>query len=97
MKLGMLAAVATLSVAGGTGASAQVYVADPYYVAPAPVYTVPAPVVGPGYVVTEPAYPIGGYVPPRYSYTVNDSGIIYSTYRAPGGCSVGLDGYRYCY
>jgi hypothetical protein len=47
MKLGTLAAAVTISLVGVTGASAQVFVAEPYvadaYVAP-PVYAAPAPV-----------------------------------------------------
>jgi hypothetical protein len=102
MKLGMLAAAAAISLVGVTGASAQVYVAEPYvadayvappvYAAPAPVYAAPAPVI-----VGEPVYvapaPIGGYVSPKYSYTINSPrGLIYSGYRE-GGCTV--DGYCY--
>jgi hypothetical protein len=110
MKLGMLAAAATLSVAGATGASAQVYVAEPYvaadvagpvyaapppvYAPPAAIYAAPAPVI-----VGEPVYvapaPVGGYVQPKYSYTINSPrhGVIYSGYREPRACTA--DGYCY--
>jgi len=103
MKLGTLAAVATISLVGVTGASAQVFVAEPYvadayvappvYAAPAPVYGAPAPVI-----VGEPLYvapAIGGYVPPKYSYTINSPrrGMIYSSYRPSVECTV--DGYCY--
>jgi hypothetical protein len=106
MKLGMLAAAAAISFAGATGASAQVYLADPYvadsyvagpvYAAP-PVYPAPPVYVAPrAVIVGEPAYvvpPVGGYVQPRYSYTINSPrGLIYSGYRE-GGCTV--DGYCY--
>jgi len=96
MKLGTLAAAATISLVGVTGASAQVFVAEPYvadaYVAP-PVYRAPAPVI-----VGEPFYvapAIGGYVPPKYSYTINSPrrGMIYSSYRPSVECTV--DGYCY--
>lgn len=103
MKLGTLAAAAAISLVGVTGASAQVFVAEPYvadayvappvYAAPAPVYRAPAPVI-----VGEPLYPapaIGGYVPPKYSYTINTPrrGMIYSSYRPSVECT--LDGYCY--
>ena len=103
MKLGTLAAAATISLVGVTGASAQVFVAEPYiadayvappvYAAPAPVYRAPAPVI-----VGEPLYvapAIGGYVPPKYSYTINSPrrGMIYSSYRPAVECTV--DGYCY--
>jgi hypothetical protein len=86
-----------------TGASAQVFVAEPYvtgsyiappvYAAPGPVYSAPAPVI-----VGEPFYvapAIGGYVPPKYSYTINSPrrGMIYSSYRPPVECTI--DGYCY--
>jgi hypothetical protein len=106
MKLGMLAAAA-ISVLGVTGASAQVLVAEPYaetyvaaplYAAPAPVYVAPAPgpvIVGEPVYVAPPA--IGGYVPPKYSYTITTPrrGVIYTDSRALGGCAVGPDGYCY--
>ena len=103
MKLGTLAAAATISLVGVTGASAQVFVAEPYvadayvappvYAAPAPVYRAPAPVI-----VGEPIYvapAIGGYVPPKYSYTINTPrrGMIYSSYRPSVECTI--DGYCY--
>jgi hypothetical protein len=103
MKLGTLAAAAAISFVGATGASAQVFVAEPYladayvappvYAAPAPVYRAPAPVI-----VGEPLYvapAIGGYVPPKYSYTINSPrrGAIYSSYRPSVECTV--DGYCY--
>jgi hypothetical protein len=103
MKLGTLAAAVTISLVGVTGASAQVFVAEPYvadayvappvYAAPAPVYRAPAPVI-----VGEPLYvapAIGGYVPPKYSYTINSPrrGMIYSSYRPSVECTV--DGYCY--
>jgi hypothetical protein len=103
MKLGTLAAAVTISLVGVTGASAQVFVAEPYvadayvappvYAAPAPVYRAPAPVI-----VGEPLYvapAIGGYVPPKYSYTINGPrrGMIYSSYRPSVECTV--DGYCY--
>ncbi|MGB8432332.1 MAG: hypothetical protein WCE72_21145 [Pseudolabrys sp.] len=103
MKLGTLAAAATISLVGVTGASAQVFVAEPYvadayvappvYAAPAPVYRAPAPVI-----VGEPLYvapAIGGYIPPKYSYTINSPrrGMIYSSYRPSVECTV--DGYCY--
>ena len=103
MKLGTLAAAAAISLVGVTGASAQVFVAEPYvtgsyiappvYAAPAPVYSAPAPVI-----VGEPFYvapAIGGYVPPKYSYTINSPrrGMIYSSYRPSVECTI--DGYCY--
>jgi len=103
MKLGTLAAAAAISLVGVTGASAQVFVAEPYvadayvappvYAAPAPVYRAPAPVI-----VGEPFYvapAIGGYVPPKYSYTINSPrrGMIYSSYRPSVECTI--DGYCY--
>ena len=103
MKLGTLAAAAAISLVGVTGASAQVFVAEPYvadayvappvYAAPAPVYPAPAPVI-----VGEPLYvapAIGGYVPPKYSYTINSPrrGVVYSSYRPSVECTV--DGYCY--
>ncbi|MGA8885149.1 MAG: hypothetical protein WB489_00635 [Pseudolabrys sp.] len=98
MKLGTLAAAAAISLVGVTGASAQVFVAEPYvappiYAAPAPAYGAPAPVI-----VGEPLYVapvIGGYVPPKYSYTINSPrrGMIYSSYRPSVECTV--DGYCY--
>ncbi|HEV8467837.1 MAG TPA: hypothetical protein VGQ63_22865 [Pseudolabrys sp.] len=103
MKLGTLAAAAAISLVGVTGASAQVFVAEPYvtgsyiappvYAAPAPVYSAPAPVI-----VGEPLYvapAIGGYVPPKYSYTINSPrrGMIYSSYRPSVECTI--DGYCY--
>ena len=103
MKLGTLAAAAITSLVGVTGASAQVFVAEPYvadtyvaprvYAAPAPVYGAPAPVI-----VGEPLYvapAVGGYVPPKYSYTINSPrrGIIYSSYRPSVECTI--DGYCY--
>jgi hypothetical protein len=73
MKLGTLAAAAAISLVGVTGASAQVFVAEPYvappiYAAPPPVYAAPAPVYGAPapVIVGEPLYVapvIGGYVP----------------------------------
>jgi hypothetical protein len=105
MKLGMLAAAAAITLVGVTGASAQVYVTEPYvadayvappvYAAPAPIYAAPAPVI-----VGEPVYvappPIGGYVPPKYSYTINSPrGVIYSRYQEQGRCVLGPDGYCY--
>ena len=109
MKLGTLAAAAAISLVGVTGASAQVFVAEPYvgdaYVAP-PVYAAPAPVYraravygAPAPVIVgEPLYvapAIGGYVPPKYSYTINSPrrGMIYSSYRPSVECTV--DGYCY--
>ena len=106
MKLRMLA-TAAISVAGVTGASAQVLVAEPYagtyiappvYVAPAPVYVAPGPgpiIVGDPVYVTPPA--IGGYVPPRYGYTITTPrrGVISTSYREMGGCTIGRDGYCY--
>jgi hypothetical protein len=103
MKLGMLAAAAAISLVGVTGASAQVYVAEPYaadaymappvYAAPAPMYAAPAPVIV-GEPVVVPRGPIGGYVPPKYSYTINSPrGLIYSGYQASGACTI--DGYCY--
>jgi hypothetical protein len=103
MKLGTLAAAAAISLVGVTGASAQVFVAEPYvgdaYVAP-PVYAAPAPVYGapPPVIVGEPLYvapAIGGYIPPKYSYTINSPrrGMIYSSYRPSVECTV--DGYCY--
>jgi hypothetical protein len=105
MKLGMIAAAAEISLAGVSAASAQVYVAEPYvggtYVA-GPIYAAPPPVyAAPPVVVGEPVYvapaPVGGYVQPRYSYTINAPryGTIYTTYREPR-CAIGADGYRYC-
>jgi hypothetical protein len=103
MKLGTLAAAAAISLVGVTGASAQVFVAEPYvadayvappvYAAPAPVYGAPAPVI-----VGEPLYvapAIGGYVPPKYSYTINSPrrGVVYSSYRPSVECTI--DGYCY--
>ena len=103
MKLGTLAAAAAISLVGVTGASAQVFVAEPYvtdsyiappvYAAPGPVYGAPAPVI-----VGEPLYvapAIGGYVPPKYSYTINSPrrGMIYSSYRPSVECTI--DGYCY--
>jgi|SRR4029077_716236 hypothetical protein len=110
MKLGTLAAAAAISLVGVTGASAQVFVAEPYvadayvappvYAAPAPVYRAPAPVYGApeAVIVGEPLYvapAIGGYVPPKYSYTINSPrrGMIYSSYRPAVECTV--DGYCY--
>jgi len=103
MKLGMLAAAAAISLVGVTGASAQVYVAEPFaadaymappvYAAPAPMYAAPAPVIV-GEPVVVPRAPIGGYVPPKYSYTINSPrGLIYSGYQASGACTI--DGYCY--
>ncbi|HEX3340986.1 MAG TPA: hypothetical protein VHT68_17650 [Pseudolabrys sp.] len=103
MKLGTLAAAAIISLVGVTGASAQVFVTEPYvadaYVAP-PVYAAPAPVYsarGP-VILGEPLYAapaIGGYVPPKYSYTINTPrrGMIYSSYRPSVECTI--DGYCY--
>jgi hypothetical protein len=110
MKLGTLAAAAAISLVGVAGASAQVFVAEPYvadayvappvYAAPAPVYPAPAPVYGAPepVIVGEPLYvapAIGGYVPPKYSYTINRPrrGMIYSSYRPSVECTV--DGYCY--
>ena len=107
MKLGTLAAAAAISLVGVTGASAQVFVAEPYvgdayvappvYAAPAPVYRAPAPLCA-RVIVGEPLYvapAIGGYVPPKYSYTINSPrrGMIYSSYRPSVECTV--DGYCY--
>jgi hypothetical protein len=104
MKLGTLLAVAAISPATVSGASAQVFVADadayaaPAYVAPAPLYAAaPAPVIvnEPAYVVTAP--PIGGYVAPKYSYTINGNyGATYATYRGMGTCFVDINGFRTC-
>jgi len=49
-------------------------------------------------IVGEPFYvapAIGGYVPPKYSYTINSPrrGMIYSSYRPPVECTI--DGYCY--
>ena len=100
MKLGMLSAAAAVTLAGVSSTSAQVYVADSYaapaYVAPAPVFAAPAPVVvgPPAYVVTAP---IGGYVAPKYSYTINGGyGGTYAAYRGTGTCFVDVDGFRTC-
>jgi hypothetical protein len=113
MKLGMLAAAAVISAAGVTGASAQVYIAEPYaaeaYVAPPvyaapvapPVYAAPAPLyAAPPVVMGERVYvtpPVSGYVPPRYTYTINSPrrGVVYTGYRELGGCVIGPDGYCY--
>jgi len=114
MKLGMLSAAAAVSLLGVTGASAQVYVTDPYvapiyaYEAPAPVM-VPAPVLAPPpiiarapVVVSEPAYvavaPVRGYVPPKYSYTINRPrySTAYATYGLSRACFVDVDGFRVC-
>ena len=103
MKLGTLAAAAAISLVGVTGASAQVFVAEPYvgdayvappvYAAPAPVYAAPPPVIVGAPLYVAPA--IGGYIPPKYSYTINSPrrGMIYSSYRPSVECTV--DGYCY--
>ena len=104
MKLGTLAAAAAISLVGVTGASAQVFVAEPYVArclcraaglcgSSAGLSRAPAPVI-----VGEPLYvapAIGGYVPPKYSYTINSPrrGMIYSSYRPSVECTV--DGYCY--
>jgi len=114
MKLGMLAAVAAISAAGVTSASAQVYIAEPYaaqayvappvyaapvappvYAAPAPLYAAPPVVMGERLYVAPP--PVSGYVPPKYSYTINSPhrGVVYTGYRELGGCAIGPDGYCY--
>jgi hypothetical protein len=100
----MLAAAAVISLAGATGASAQVFVAEPYVVdsyTAAPVYVAPPSVyvAPPAAIVVAPPAPIGGYAQPRYSYTINGPryGTIYTNYREPGGCTIGADGFRYCY
>ena len=57
MKLGLLAAAAAISMAGVTGASAQVYIQESYVAnayAPPPVYVAPDP--PPVYVTPAPVY-----------------------------------------
>ena len=78
--------LATVVAAGFVLATAHV-------AAQAPVYRAPGPVI-----VGEPLYvapAIGGYVPPKYSYTINTPrrGMIYSSYRPSVECTV--DGYCY--
>jgi hypothetical protein len=108
-------AAAALSVAGLSAASAQVVVAEPGYVGPAyvsePAYPVYAdPGYGyayePGYgynsdYVVAPAAPIGGYVQPRYSYSVNGPvyrhGYYTTNYYANRGVCEWNNGSRYCY
>lgn len=71
------AALAAVSVIGVSAASAQGFVPNPAYVLdPAPVYEpVPVYAAQPAYVAPRraPIYamsPVGGYVPPKYSYTI---------------------------
>ncbi len=86
--VGVTSASAQVYIADPYVADSYAYVAPPVYAAPAPVYAAPAPVLtAPGpVIVREPVYaapaPIGGYVPPRYSYTINSPryGVIYSGY-----------------
>ena len=84
--VGVTSASAQVYIADPYVAGSYAYVAPPVYAMPAPIYAAPAPVVtAPGpVIVREPIYaapaPIGGYVPPRYSYTINSPryGVIYS-------------------
>ncbi len=98
MRRGILLAgtAAVLSFAGLSAASAQVIVADPGYVEP--VYAAPAYAYEPDYVVTAPA--IGGYVQPRYSYSVNTPAYPYG-YTSTGYYGRGVCGWnngtRFCY
>jgi hypothetical protein len=86
--VGVTSASAQVYIADPYVADSYAYVAPPVYAMPAPIYAAPAPVVtAPGpVIVREPIYaapaPIGGYVPPRYSYTINTPryGVIYSGY-----------------
>ena len=86
--VGVTSASAQVYIADPYVADSYAYVAPPVYAMPAPIYAAPAPVVtAPGpVIVREPIYaapaPIGGYVPPRYSYTINSPryGVIYSGY-----------------
>ncbi len=93
--VGVTSASTQVYIADPYVADSYAYVAPPVYAAPAPVYAAPAPVyaapapvlTAPGpVIVREPVYaapaPIGGYVPPRYSYTINSPryGVIYSGY-----------------
>src|SRR5262249_10749485 len=87
--IGVTSASAQVYIADPYAADSYAYVAPPVYAAPPPVMTAPGPVIvrepGP-VIVREPMYvarpPIGGYVPPKYSYTINSPryGVIYSDY-----------------
>ncbi|MGC1936931.1 MAG: hypothetical protein WA697_01605 [Pseudolabrys sp.] len=87
--VGVTSASAQVYIADPYLADSYAYVAPPVYAAPPPVYAAPAArvVTAPGPVILgEPVYvappPIGGYAPPKYSYTVNSPryGVIYSGY-----------------
>ena len=85
---GVTNAFAQVYIADPYVTDSYAYVAPPVYAAPPPVYSAPAPLVtAPGpVIVSEPVYvarpPIGGYLPPKYSYTINRPryGVIYSGY-----------------
>ena len=91
--VGATSASAQVYIADPYVADSYAYVAPPYS-APAPIYSAPAPVMtAPGPVIVgEPLYiarpPIGGYLPPKYSYSVNSPytinspryGVMYSDY-----------------
>ena len=91
--VGVTNASAQVYIADPYVADSYAYVAPSAYVVP-PVYSAPAPVMAaPGPVIVgEPLYvarpPIGGYLPPKYSYSVNSPytinspcyGVIYSDY-----------------
>ena len=86
--IGVTSASAQVYIADPYVADSYAYVAPPVYAPPAPIYSAPAPVVtapAPA-IVGEPVYvarpPIGGYWPPKYSYSINSPryGVIYSGY-----------------
>ncbi|MGC1747138.1 MAG: hypothetical protein WA778_03940 [Pseudolabrys sp.] len=87
--VGVTSASAQVYIADPYLADSYTYVAPPVYAAPPPVHAAPAArvVIAPGPVILgEPVYaappPIGGYAPPKYSYTINSRryGVIYSGY-----------------
>jgi hypothetical protein len=86
--VGVTSASAQVYIADPYVTDSYAYVAPPVYAAPPPVYAAPPPLMtAPGPVIVgEPVYrarpPIGGYVQPKYSYTINSPryGVIYSDY-----------------
>ena len=86
--IGVTSASAQVYIADPYVADSYAYVAPPVYAPPplAPIYSAPAPVVTAPVIVGEPVYvappPIGGYWPPKYSYSINSPryGVIYSGY-----------------
>jgi len=71
---------------GVSAASAQGFVANPAYVLePAPVYAAQPVYVAPRHAPIYAMNPIGGYMPPKYSYTITTPTTVTGTVGFGGG------------